>query len=310
MKLIAALFLVILPTVFCAGQGKHVKEVKYTIDPATGVKYRFIRHDKNGQKPSIGDFATLILMYRNDKDSVVFNSRTGPTRRKDDSIGVVTIPLKKTFNGCLEQGVTLMAVGDSAEFQFVTDSLFLKTFKAKSIPPFVHAGTMLTFDVKLVKFQTEAQIKEEQQKQVAMQQAEMQKRKSDEHAVIAKYLNDNKITVKPTADSIYVLQDTPGAGRAVADGDSVEVRYKGMFLDGKIFDQSSAHGGKGTFTFVYSQHAQLIQGWIKVIGAMHEGEKVTVLIPSSMGYGERGAGGLIQPFTPLLFDIEVVKLSK
>jgi FKBP-type peptidyl-prolyl cis-trans isomerase len=203
-----------------------------------------------------------------------------------------------------------MAVGDSAEFQFSTDSLFLKTFKAKSIPNFVHSGTMLTFDVKLVKFQTEAQLKEEQQKQMAMQQAEMGKRKSDEQTVISKYLSDNKITVNPTADGIYLLQDTPGTGRAVADGDSVEVRYKGMFLDGKIFDQSSAHGGKGTFTFQYSQHASLIQGWIKVIGVMHEGEKVTVLIPSSMGYGERGAGGLIQPFTPLLFDIEVVKLSK
>src|SRR5579872_7361699 len=155
MKVTALLACTILPASLLAGPGGHTKEVKYTVDPATGVKYHFFKHNKSGEKPVLGDFATLILLYRNDKDSIVFNSRTGPTRRKDDSIGIVNIPLKKTFNGCLEQGITLMAVGDSAEFQFVTDSLFLKTFRAKSIPPFVHAGTMLTFEVKLVKFQTE-----------------------------------------------------------------------------------------------------------------------------------------------------------
>ena len=71
-----------------------------------------------------------------------------------------------------------------------------------------------------------------------------------------------------------------------------------MFLDGRKFDASADHGGKGTFSFQYSQHVALIKGWIIIIGGMHEGGKVTVLIPSKLGYGDRGAGGLIPPFTP------------
>jgi FKBP-type peptidyl-prolyl cis-trans isomerase len=249
------------------------------------------------------------LQYRNDKDSVVFDSRTGPTRRKGDSIGIVTIPLEKTFNGCLEQGITLMAAGDSAEFLVNTDSLFFKTFKAKSLPPFAHSGTMLTFDLKLVKFQTKDEIEKEKQELIAKQQAQMQQAKDAEPGIISKYLSDNKLNVQPTGDGMYILQDTQGPGKQVSEGDSVEVTYKGPFLDGKIFDQSSAHGGKGTFEIQYSQSARLIRGWIILIGTMKEGQKTTVLIPSKLAYGDRGFGGLIPPFTPLIFEIEIVRVS-
>jgi FKBP-type peptidyl-prolyl cis-trans isomerase len=133
--------------------------------------------------------------------------------------------------------------------------------------------------------------------------------RTKELAVIAKYVADNKVTAKPNADSLYILSGTAGNGKAIANGNDVEVKYKGMFLDGKVFDASANHGGKGTFSFVYSPDVPLIQGWIDVIGKMQEGEKVSVLIPSWLAYGSHGAGGLIPPHTPLLFDIEVVKVS-
>jgi FKBP-type peptidyl-prolyl cis-trans isomerase len=132
---------------------------------------------------------------------------------------------------------------------------------------------------------------------------------SPEKAAIAKFIAEKHANAKHLEDSLYVLSNTPGTGKAVANGDDVEVRYKGMFLDGKVFDQSADHGGKGTFSFVYSQDVPLIQGWIKVIGNMREGEKISVLIPSWLAYGQRGAGGLIGPNTPLIFDIEAVKVG-
>jgi len=132
---------------------------------------------------------------------------------------------------------------------------------------------------------------------------------SPEKAAIAKFIAEKHANAKRLEDSLYILSNTPGTGKAVANGDDVEVRYKGMFLDGKVFDQSADHGGKGTFSFVYSQDVPLIQGWIKVIGNMREGEKLSVLIPSWLAYGQRGAGGLIGPNTPLIFDIEAVKVG-
>lgn len=132
---------------------------------------------------------------------------------------------------------------------------------------------------------------------------------SPEKAAIAKFIAEKHANAKQIEDSLYMLSNTPGTGKAVASGDNVEVRYKGMFLDGRVFDQSANHGGKGTFSFIYSQNVPLIKGWIKVIGNMHEGEKLSVLIPSWLAYGERGAGGLIPGNTPLIFDIEAVKVG-
>lgn len=133
--------------------------------------------------------------------------------------------------------------------------------------------------------------------------------RAKELAVIAKYVADNKVTVQPNEEHLYILSKTGGNGKTITNGHDVEVKYKGMFLDGRVFDASANHGGKGTFSFVYSPNVPLIQGWIDVIGNMQEGEKVSVLIPSWLAYGSRGAGGLIPPFTPLLFDIEVVNVS-
>ena len=87
------------------------------------------------------------------------------------------------------------------------------------------------------------------------------------------------------------------------EGDSVEVTYKGTFLDGSVFDP-----GSQPIKMVYSKNMALIKGFAEVLGKMNEGEKAKVLIPSTVGYGERGMGP-IQPYTPLVFDLEMVKVK-
>jgi len=93
------------------------------------------------------------------------------------------------------------------------------------------------------------------------------------------------------------------------DGDSIGVKYKGTFLDGKVFDASANHGpGNEIFKLKFAQNMPLIKGWISVLGKMHEGEKVTVLIPSDLAYGAHGSG-MIQPYTPLIFEMEMVHIK-
>jgi FKBP-type peptidyl-prolyl cis-trans isomerase FkpA len=287
--------------------GDKDKVKKYVIDPKTGVHYRFIKHDKVGAKPADKDVATVIMVYHNDKDSLIFDSRIAPNRKRTDTMGVVQIPLVKSFNGCLEQGIELMAQGDSAEFLINTDSLFTKTFHQKSLPAYVHSGTNLTFNIKLVKFQSQEQMKEEQQQLMVKKQMEIAQRKAEEGKVISKYLSDNNFKVQPTADSLYFLSRQNGTGRQIQEGDSISALYTGMFLDGKTFDASSMHGNK-PLTMVYSPNMPLIKGWVLAFGSMREGDKVRILLPSALGYGARGTGP-IGPFTPLLFDIEVVKVT-
>ncbi len=290
---------------------KDSKKIEYSTDAATGVKYHFYKHSKSGAKAGMDDVATLVIQWKNNKDSIIFNSIANKHRRPGDSIGTIMIMLKKSFKGCLEQGITLMADGDSASFLVSADSLYLKTFHMQSLPPFIQAGTNLTFEVKLVKFQTHDEIMKMQEDEKKLKDEQAEKQKRQEPVLISKYLADsNYSAVKPTADSLYILKRTAGHGKGVAIGDSVYCRYVGKFLDGRIFDQSSIHGN-GLFPFVFNGMASpVIKGWSIIIGGMTEGEKVTVLIPSKLAYGAYGAGKLIPPYTPLLFDIELVKVAK
>lgn len=281
----------------------NAQEKAFKTDAATGVKYRFVKHDKNGVKPNDTDIAQVIMLWtgknaKGDADSVYFDSH----KRSPDGTGVIPVPLNKSFNGCLEQGVMMMAKGDSAIFHINGDSLFLKTFHAPAerIPKYITGTTEFTFNIKLIKFESKEQLKAEQ---LAERQKMMEKGKEQETADIADYLKKNNVTVKPDEDGIYYLQTTKGSGKSVAEGDSIVVKYKGTFLDGNVFDP-----GTRNLNMVYSKHMSLIQGWISVLGKMNGGDKVTVLIPSAMGYGAPGRAP-IKPYTPLLFDMELVSVK-
>jgi FKBP-type peptidyl-prolyl cis-trans isomerase len=310
MKRITAVLTIILSaSLSClAHTGKDKGGNKFTVDAATGVKYHFFKQDKKGVKATEGKIAVAVVVYRDNKDSLLFDSRIH--KRPGDSIGVVQIPLKTTFRGCLEQGIELMAVGDSAEFSVSADSVFIKLFRQKTLPAYAHAGTFLTFDVKLVAIKTKEDLEAEREQKIKQQQMEAEKRKDEEAQAIAKYLADSNIKVQPTPDGLYVLSTQPGTGKKIEEGDSVAVKYRGSLLNGKVFDATDRHGpGQETFKFVYSQHVSLIKGWILAFANMREGDKVKLLIPSSIAYGARQMGQDILPYTPLIFDIEVVKVT-
>lgn len=279
---------------------------EYKTDLATGVKYLYIKHDAQAAKPVITDIAYVRIVYKRDDDSLLFDSHAGKT----DSTSIIPLSLQKSFRGSLEDAITLMASGDSASFLISTDSIYLKAFKLKEIPPFVKAHSYLKFYIKLVRFETLNQMKDEQYALLGKHKADAKKSQAAEAASIQKYLANNDLKIKPLIlDSLYILQRTGTIGKEINDGDTIEIKYTGMLLDGTIFDQSDkGDGGKGTYKFQYKHNAQLIRGWIEVLATMHEGEKVRFLLPSSVGYGPSSAGKDIKPYSTLLFEIEVVKV--
>ncbi len=284
------------------------KKDEYKTDPATGVRYILIKHNKSGAKPTMGEVAFITLAYKRDDDSLIFDSHAGG---RSDSNSMIPISLQNNFRGSLEQGITLMSVGDSASFLISADSIYFKTFKAKRMPPYIKHGSNLKFYVKLVRVETIKQMEDNQRMVKAQREAELQKRQNDEAPSIKKYLADNNVTTRPMMiDSLYVLQRSGTPGMAINDGDSVEVKYTGMFLNGNVFEQSDkGDGSKGTIKLLYRSNGSFIRGWTEVLGMMHQGEKVRVLFPSSVAYGSNGTGKIIQPYTPLLFEIEVVKVT-
>mmetsp|Transcript_29525 Transcript_29525/g.36483 ORF Transcript_29525/g.36483 Transcript_29525/m.36483 type:complete len:327 (-) Transcript_29525:428-1408(-) len=90
-------------------------------------------------------------------------------------------------------------------------------------------------------------------------------------------------------------------------GDSLTMHYVGtLAADGKQFDSSRERGQPFTFTIGVGQ---VIQGWDEGVMQMSVGQRAMLHIPSDMGYGAQGAGGVIPPHADLIFDVELIKIS-
>ena len=114
-------------------------------------------------------------------------------------------------------------------------------------------------------------------------------------------------------DNVTSLQITDGAagsGSAATAGKQVSVHYTGWLYDpkaadkhGKKFDSSRDHGDPFSFKL---GAGQVIRGWDQGVAGMKVGGKRTLIIPSELGYGARGAGGAIPPNATLVFDVELL----
>ena len=105
---------------------------------------------------------------------------------------------------------------------------------------------------------------------------------------------------------------TTGKGDAAAKaGDLVWVHYTGKLADGTKFDSSRDHMETANSGIEFPLGAgQVIKGWDEGIAGMKIGDKRTLIIPPQLGYGEKGAGGVIPPNATLTFDVELVGLRQ
>lgn len=97
---------------------------------------------------------------------------------------------------------------------------------------------------------------------------------------------------------------TSGNGASPKETDTVTTHYHGTLLDGTIFDSSVQRGEPASFGI-----NQVIKGWTEALQLMKEGDKWQLFIPHDLAYGERGAGGAIQPYATLIFEVELIKVG-
>jgi FKBP-type peptidyl-prolyl cis-trans isomerase len=109
-----------------------------------------------------------------------------------------------------------------------------------------------------------------------------------------------------TADGLKYIDLAVGTGAEAKNGDVVKVHYTGWLVDGTKFDSSLDR--KEPFPFKLGA-GQVIKGWDEGVAGMRVGGKRKLTIPASLGYGQRGAGGLIPPGATLVFEVELLSIG-
>ncbi len=286
MKSLKTIIAILLIASFAQAQ----KVVKYSKSKTTGLSY--VMHKSNkGPKLKLDDVVTLNLKYITSKDSLVFDSwKMG----KPIQLKIA----KASFKGDLMDGLTLLTVGDSASFLINADSLFTKTFGAPR-PAFIDSSSFLSFTVKVISTTTDAVLKAEESK--AEKENAMK-----ENEVIAKYIADKQITPSKSSSGLMYIISEPGAGEQAQAGKTVKVHYTGRLLDGTKFDSSLDRNDPIEFKL---GQGMVIKGWDEGIALLKVGGKALLIIPSNLAYGSRGAGGVIPPFSPLTFEVELVSVQ-
>lgn len=278
-KKMLSLFVLALITLAACDSGKDVK---------------FFVKNQDQPLPEIGNILTVKMTYGT-PDTIFYNTDMIPDK-------VMKIPLNEPeYPEDFYSVLAMMHIGDSASFTLVADSFFLKTARMPSIPPYASDINELVFNVKLENAQTEEELQKEYEEKI-------QAMKMQEDLDLEAYIEENNIEVKPTASGLYYVESKKGRGKMPKAGDKVKVHYTGTLLDGTKFD--SSRDRNQPFEFVLGQ-GQVIKGWDEGIALMKIGGKATLIIPSRLGYGERGAGrGQIPPYAPLLFDVELIDIVK
>ena len=100
---------------------------------------------------------------------------------------------------------------------------------------------------------------------------------------------------------------TPGTGDEAKSGDTLSVHYTGTLTDGKKFDSSRDRGEP--FEVTLGQR-RVIAGWEMGLVGMKVGEKRRLTIPPDLGYGAKGAGGVIPPNATLIFEVELLTIRR
>ena len=106
-----------------------------------------------------------------------------------------------------------------------------------------------------------------------------------------------------TSSGLKYQDEEVGTGPEPRIGQTVTVHYTGTLENGKKFDSSVDRGQP--FSFVIGV-GQVIKGWDEGVATMKVGGKRKLIIPSELGYGARGAGGVIPPNATLVFDVELL----
>jgi peptidylprolyl isomerase len=264
-----------------------------------GLYYQFFTQNE-GETPQIGDLVDVnICCMINDTTELIPNMKN------------IMQVMESKFDGDIFEGLRMMHKGDSASFIVNIDSTFKYLYGQPTLPAEFKSTDVMRFEIKVNDFFPEKvyaqnfanDVKARNDQRVAQLQNDYPEETAKAAKELATFLAKNKIEGEPTASGLYYVVTEPGNGEHPQVGKPVTMHYTGKLLNGTVFDSSVDRGQP--FQFVLGV-GQVIPGWDEGVQLMTKGEKGILYIPYYLAYGERQAGDKIDPFSNLMFEVELI----
>lgn len=183
------------------------------------------------------------------------------------------------------------------------DSLSMKQLYAAYRAAILSDSTKITMTDSVAQALMMRFAQKKQEVQMRKQAEENEKKFGENKVKGAEFIENFKKEegVKTTESGLAYKVEKPGTGATPTADDKVKVKYRGTFIDGTEFDKNEEG--------IEFQASGVIKGWTEMLQLMKVGEKVKVVIPYDLAYGEQGSYS-IDPFSTLVFDIELLEIVK
>jgi len=291
----------------CSNEKKTPKGYAYTVAR---------KGDGNIVQP--GKFVSIDLVFKDSKDSVWSDSKTGEFP--------LIIPVRDTTGMKQEEGLEelfrVLSKGDSLIMKLDAKTLFEKVYRQPSVPPNVDPKSDFTFYLTVNEVYDSVQVRKLSEELMAKQQEKIRMQGEEQLAkdtvIIDNFLKEKNIIAKTTASGLRYVMTKAGKGENVKPGQRVSINYAGYLLNGKYFDTSIEKVAKeqnlnkqGSFAPIELNAAQgeVIPGWDEAMLLMNKGSKMTVYIPSTLAYGPNRRSEDILENSILIFDMEMVDIK-
>lgn len=258
----------------------------------SGLWYKILYMGEGEKNVTNGDFVNARLIYKTMGDTIIFDTKWTSI----DGFKIFEAGEKKSTT---DEAICLLREGDSATFILEQSFIQLDTFRIE----LDNKVKQIKLDIKVDRIFNPKEFKAAKQKLEWMHDFEM-----IEQSALLKYLSANSIARKNYRQGIYFIEEKKGKGNRPKTGDAVTVNYKGYFTDGTMFDNT--YEMEALFTFNLGDPGQVIPGFDTGLRLMREKGKAKFIIPSQLGFGDKGsATGIVPPFTSLIYEVELVKIN-
>ena len=251
------------------------------------VQYRICRVGSGSRKVAAGCHVQLLVTAKTQRGQEVFNQNTW--------LAIGDEPQRNSLVGAL----TVLSQGDSAEI-VMPARMFFAAMVSYPRTRGVQPNERLSVHVRVLRVVEPDIVLDDDYDQFLAEYT------AYENSMIGSFLRGNQ-SFRATGD-IWKRQERAGNGtRTSKFGDVMMIAYEGKFLNGTTFDT----GAKAAepFRYVRGQQWQVVQGMALALSAMSEGERATFVMPSKSAFGVRGLADIVPPFTPVIYEVEVVKIN-